>query len=180
MLRVFATFLLLIDLYRDLNCKALEQFPEPKNRMCYSSFKEYLARRGFTVYPSEFDCGNSKHPLVDIAARNGSFYWAFEYKSESDSISRGVEQVECYSHWFDYVVLVSEQCLDHTKSRCFWELASSGMGIWNYFPSKNECFERKNPQLQNPEKKSRNLVARRFRALNRYVSHTGVQTKLSF
>ena len=160
--------------------RILETIPEPQHRMCYSAFKEYLSRRGFTVYPTEFDCGNSKHPLVDIAAKTGFFYWAFEYKSEADSISRGIDQVECYSHWFDYVVLVSERCLDHTKSKCFWELASSGMGIWNFFPSRDECHERKNPQLQHPDKESRNLVARRFRALNRTGSSTGVQTRLCF
>ncbi len=147
--------------------------------MCYSSFKEYLGKRGFTVYPIEFDCGNSKHPLVDIAAKSGSFYWAFEYKSEADGISRGIDQVECYSHWFDFVVLVSEHYFDHTRSKCFWELASSGMGIWNFFPSRDVCFERKNPQLQDPDKECRSLVVRRFRALNRHASSFGNQTRLS-
>ena len=131
------------------------------------------------MYPVEFDCGSSKHPLVDIAAKAGSFFWAFEYKSESDSISRGVEQVECYSHWFDYVVLVSERCLDHTRSRCFWELAEGGAGIWTFFPSRNECFERKNPRLQEPDKQKRNLVARRFKGLEKCALYSGVQTRLS-
>ena len=153
---------------------------ELRRRVCYSAFKEYLSRTGFKVYPREFDCGSSKHPLVDIAARTGSFFWAFEYKSESDSVSRGLEQVECYSRWFDYVVLVSERCFNQARSRCFWELRAGGVGIWTYLPSKNECIERKNPRLQMPEKERRNLVARRFRALDRYSSKSGVQANLDF
>ena len=149
-----------------------------KRGKCYSSFKEYLIRRGFTVYPEEFDCGNSNHPLVDIAAKTGSFYWAFEYKSESDSISRGLEQVECYSHWFDYVVLVSERLLDHTKSKYFWALRENGVGIWNFLPSRDECLERKNPHLQKPDKERRNLVVRRFGGLNKHEPYSGLQAKL--
>jgi hypothetical protein len=49
---------------------------------CYDSFKSHLCSRGFLVYPTEFDCIYSDHPFVDIAAKMGSFYWAFEYKSE--------------------------------------------------------------------------------------------------
>lgn len=130
---------------------------------------------GFTVYPTEFDCGNSEHPLVDIAAKMGSFYWAFEYKSETDSIARGIEQVECYSKWFDYVVLVSEKWFDHTASDYFWQLRSMGAGLWNYCPDSDKCYERKNPLLQSPDRKRRRLVALRFRALEDYHNEFGRQ-----
>lgn len=147
---------------------------------CYSDFKQYLANAGFTVYPVEFDCGFTKHPLVDIATKMGSFYWAFEYKSETDSISRGLEQVECYSKWFDYVVLVSENWLDHTKIDLFWELMSRGAGIWNYNPISDKCIIRKNPQLQSPDRSKRRLVELRFSLMNKTRFHRGSQAKLTF
>jgi len=132
---------------------------------CYAGFKEYLAEKGFTVYPYEFDCFGAKHPFVDIAGRMGSFYWAFEYKSETDSISRGVEQVRSYSDWFDYVVLVSERVLNHAKSDLFWQLKGSGAGVWNFFPESAKCVEQLNPQLQRPNRGNRRVVSSRFRAL---------------
>ncbi|MDG6924157.1 MAG: hypothetical protein JRN67_12810, partial [Nitrososphaerota archaeon] len=136
-------------------------------KMCYSSFKDFLATNGFTVFPIEFDCGYTRHPLVDIAAKMGGFYWAFEYKSEGDSICRGLEQVRCYANWFDYVVLVSEHWFDHTKSEIYWKLRALGAGIWNYSPSADTCTIRKNPELQIPDKRGRRLVERRFRALRK-------------
>jgi hypothetical protein len=132
---------------------------------CYAGFKDYLVTRGFTVYPYEFDCFGAKHPLVDIAGRMGSFYWAFEYKSETDSISRGVEQVKSYSDWFDYVVLVSERTLNHARSDLFWDLRGVGAGVWNYFPDHSKCVEQVNPQLQRPDRTNRRFVGSRFRAL---------------
>jgi hypothetical protein len=134
---------------------------------CYSSFREYLAARGFSLYPGEFDCIYSKHPLVDLAGKMGSFYWAFEYKSETDSIARGVNQVRSYSDWFDYVVLVTERGLNHKKSDLFWELKNAGAGVWNYFPNSDKCIEQVNPKLQRPSKGNRRFVGSRFRALNR-------------
>ena len=109
----------------------------------------------------------SKHPLVDLAGKMGSFYWAFEYKSESDSISRGVQQVRSYSDWFDYVVLVTEKGMNHTKSDLFWELKSAGAGVWNYFPDSDKCIEQSNPVLQRPDKNNRRFVGSKFRALKR-------------
>ena len=134
---------------------------------CYADFREYLSKSGFTIFPGEFDCLGSEHPFVDIAGRMGSFYWAFEYKSESDSISRGLEQVRCYSKWFDYVVLVTEKSLNHAKSDLFWDLKAAGAGVWNYFPGSDKCIEQVNPQLQRPDRGNRRFVGFRFRALDR-------------
>ncbi len=122
---------------------------------------------GFSLYPEEFECLYSKHPLVDLAAKMGSFYWAFEYKSESDSISRGVRQVRSYSDWFDYVVLVAERGINHTRSDLFWDLKRTGAGIWNYFPDSDKCIEQANPILQRPDKDNRRFVGSKFRALKR-------------
>lgn len=134
---------------------------------CYVPFKTYLVRRGFRVYPTEFDCIQSKHPFVDIAAKMGSHYWAFEYKSQSDSISRGIEQVDCYSEWFDYVVLVSERFLDHRNSENYWRLRESGAGLWFYDPAQSKCIEKIYPALQIPNARARRFVARRFATIIR-------------
>jgi hypothetical protein len=146
---------------------------------CYSRFKHHLESSGFTVYPGEFDCGNSNHPMVDIAARMGAFFWAFEYKSENDGIARGIEQVACYANWFDYVVLVSEKWIDHTRSKAFWKLASMGVGIWTFVPSSYKLIERKNPRLQSPNEVSRRLVVARFGALQRSESKSSPQRQLT-
>jgi hypothetical protein len=132
---------------------------------CYESFKKHLVTRGFTVYPSEFDCIYSEHPMVDIAAKMGSFYWAFEYKSENDSVSRGVEQLQCYLEWFDYVVLVSERTFDHRSSANYWELKDMGAGLWFYDPQQDKCIQRTNPGIQNPHKYNRRSVTRKFRTV---------------
>lgn len=134
---------------------------------CYRSFKKYLQKSGFLLYPDEFDCGNSNHPLVDIAARMGSFYWAFEYKSSKDDIGRGIDQVKSYSEWFDYVVLVTETPIRHTSSLNYWHLRSLGTGMWNYYPHLEKCIITKNPSIQSPARDKRKLVARRFSMLNR-------------
>ena len=140
--------------------------------VCYQAFKEHLEKNGFRIYPTEFDCGRSYHPLVDIAARMGSFYWAFEYKSWNDSIARGVEQVKCYSDWFDYVVLVSEKPIRHTDSKHYWNLRSIGAGIWNYHPLLDKCIITKNPTIQSPAKNNRKMVARRFKSLEKTISRS--------
>jgi len=141
--------------------------PASLERQAYWSFRSYLLKMGFSIYPREFDCAGSEHPFVDLAAKMGAFYWAFEYKSETDSISRGLEQIRCYSQWFDYVVLVTERILDHGRSGLFWDLKSVGAGIWNYFPGSQKCIHQVNPILQEPEPGNRKHVGIRFRNLEK-------------
>ena len=136
-------------------------------RQAYGSFRNHLLKMGFSLYPREFDCSGSEHPFVDLAGKMGSFYWAFEYKSETDSISRGLEQIRCYSQWFDYVVLVTEKILDHSRSGLFWDLKGAGAGIWNYFPGSDKCIHQVNPILQKPEVGYRKHVGLRFKALQK-------------
>lgn len=159
---------------RALNClihrKLIVLYSSSQKNPCYLQFKKHLEKDGFLVYPREFDCGNSDHPLVDVAARMGSFYWAFEYKSRNDSIQRGVDQLKCYSRWFDFVVLVSEKPVRHTHSKHYWSLWSLGAGIWNYFPAIDKCVMQKNPSIQSPLSARRKLVARRFKQLERKKS----------
>jgi hypothetical protein len=138
-----------------------------RSAQCYDSFKSHLSAKGFLVYPIEFDCVYSEHPFVDIAAKMGSFYWAFEYKSIGDSVSRGLDQLRCYLNWFDYVVLVSERTLNHRTSENYWSLKNLGAGIWFYDPIQDKCIERCNPSIQRPSFRNRATVARRFSALYR-------------
>lgn len=133
---------------------------------CYDDFKVHLEKIGFSTYPTEFDCLYSKHPLVDVAAKMGSFHWAFEYKSESDSISRGIEQVSCYSNWFDFVVLVCERTFDHRTSHNYWELKKLGAGLWFYDKYEDKCILKKDPVIQKPLKRNRAFVSRRFASLS--------------
>ena len=148
---------------------------------CYASFKTHLIKRGFTVFPFEFECTGSDHPFVDLAARMGCMYWAFEYKSRSDSISRGVDQLRCYAEWFDYVVLVSEKTLDHRRSENYWELKSMGAGMWNYDPDLARCCESRDPVIQKPDRRNHRFVSRRFGAFERAetaVEVLGNQTRM--
>jgi hypothetical protein len=138
-----------------------------RNPNCYDSFKAFLTKLGFTLYPTEFDCVSSLHPFVDIAAKMGQFFWAFEYKSQNDSISRGVEQLRCYLDWFDYVVLVSERSFDHRTSKNYWSLRKLGAGIWFYEPTSEKCIQAHNPRIQSPFGTNRFLVSKRFSALSR-------------
>jgi hypothetical protein len=141
--------------------------PYDRTSRCYEPFKSFLSSSGFTVYRVEFDCMSSRHPFVDIAAKIGLFYWAFEYKSQNDSISRGVDQLRCCSRWFDYVVLVSERFFSHRRSDSYWSLKHLGAGIWFYDPAQDKCVQTCNPRIQSPSAGNRSLVARRFGTLSR-------------
>jgi hypothetical protein len=147
---------------------------QPKER-CYDRFKEHLAERGFSLYPREFDCVVTKHPLVDIAAKMGSHYWAFEYKSEFDNVSKSIDQLQCYSLFFDYVVLVSEKVFDHRSSINYWSLKKLGAGIWFYVPDQEKCIEKVFPEFQMPKSPFRRFVRRKFRS---YFNAIGGQMTL--
>lgn len=136
-----------------------------KKPQVYDRFREHLHTLGFTLYPEEFFCPFSMHPLVDIAAKMGAFYWGFEYKSEGDSISMGVKQVECYREWFDYVVLVSEKNLDHRLSENYWKLRNIGAGIWVYDPTQDKRIVKASPSIQTSLRRS--SVSKRFAAAQR-------------
>jgi hypothetical protein len=137
---------------------------QPRPR-CYDKFKDHLEERGFLLYPREFDCLVTKHPLVDIAAKMGSHYWAFEYKSENDNVKKSVDQLKCYSLFFDFIVLVSERMFDHRSSVNYWSLKKIGAGIWFYSPDEEKCIEKIFPQSQFPKPPFKRFVRRRFNSL---------------
>ena len=156
--------------------------PETSAAMpCYESFKHFLIRSGYRVFPEELTCPTAKHPFVDVAARMGCHYWAFEYKSACDDIRRAVGQAQSYSTWFDYVVVVSERRLDHRTSETYWDLRKMGIGVWNYLPSSGQCIVQSNPALLAPTVGNRKSVLLRFSALGRKrrIFESAVQHTLS-
>ena len=148
---------------------------------CYESFKHFLVHSGYRVFPEELTCPTASHPFVDIAARMGCHFWAFEYKSACDDISRAVDQALSYSEWFDYVVVVSERRLDHRTSETYWNLRRMGIGVWNYFPSSQRCTVQSNPALLAPDVGNRKSVLLRFSALarKRRIFESAVQHTLN-
>ena len=134
---------------------------------CYEGFKQFLIRSGYRVFPEELTCPTAIHPFVDVAARMGSHFWAFEYKSAYDDIRRAVDQALSYSEWFDYVVVVSERRLDHRTSDTYWKLRRMGVGVWNYLPASGQCMVQSNPTLLTPDTRNRRSVLLRFSALGR-------------
>jgi hypothetical protein len=91
----------------------------------------YLHEQGYRVHPNEVFCPSGRHCWVDVAAVKGSDYWAFEYKSRSDSIRRGFDQCSSYANGFNYVVLVADR---HrvTSSPYFPSFMSKGFGVWRH------------------------------------------------
>ncbi len=127
----------------------------------------YLRRDGFTLFPGEMNCHTPEHQWVDIAGSKDCSLWAFEYKSKTDSISRGLSQCIAYSRAFDYVVLVSEGKRP-TRSRLFGEFRKKGFGLWTLHRS---CIHRlTEPRVQKPEKPYRE------RTKTQFLRSTGVES----
>ncbi len=91
----------------------------------------YLRAQGYRPHPDEVFCPGGEHCWVDVAALKGQDYWAFEYKSRSDSMRRGLDQCQSYSAGFNYVVLVADR---HriTSSPYFQRFRSEGFGVWRH------------------------------------------------
>ena len=91
----------------------------------------YLEAQGYKAHPDEVFCPSGEHCWVDVAALKGQDYWAFEYKSRTDSIRRGFDQCRSYANGFDYVVLVADRNRV-TLSPCFHNFRVEGFGIWRH------------------------------------------------
>ena len=92
---------------------------------------KFLRTSGFKPHPLEVFCPSSRHCWVDVAAAKGSDLWAFEYKSRSDSIKRGLEQCQSYARAFNFVVLVVDR-YRVTSSPYFVEFKRAGFGVWRH------------------------------------------------
>ena len=135
----------------------------------YPSAREDLLRflesNGFKPHPLEVFCPSSAHCWVDVAAAKGPDLWAFEYKSRSDSISRGFEQCRSYSNAFNYVVLVADR---HrvTASSYFSKFKREGFGVWRHMGS--SFYSILPPKRRRVAPAARGVVERQFRRL-RYL-----------
>ena len=91
----------------------------------------YLQTQGYKAHPDEVFCPSGEHCWVDVAALRGQDYWAFEYKSRTDSIRRGFDQCRSYAKGFNYVVLVADRNRV-TSSPYFRYFMAEGFGIWRH------------------------------------------------
>ena len=119
----------------------------------------FLRSEGFQVHPEEVYCPTAEHCWVDVAAIKNQDFWAFEYKSRSDSIKRGLAQCKSYSCAFNYVVLVADRNRA-TASQYFGDFKRNGIGVWYHAGS------RFNPLLK-PERRlvsrvERTVIERQF------------------
>ena len=122
----------------------------------------FLLNRGFRPHPREVFCPSASHCWVDVAALKGCDYWAFEYKSRNDSISRGLDQCCSYSKAFNYVVLVADRHRA-TKSPYFGDFKRQGFGVWTH--TANSFYPILNPRRQSVIRKAGSVVERQFKRL---------------
>jgi hypothetical protein len=126
----------------------------------------YLRVAGFQVHPEEVYCPAVDHCWVDVAALKGQDYWAFEYKSHSDSIKRGLEQCQSYSQAFNYVVLVADRHRT-TASPYFGSFKRNGFGVWSH--AENGFNPILQPRRHAVPREGRVVIERQFRRLRRHL-----------
>jgi hypothetical protein len=122
----------------------------------------FLQTEGFKAQPSEVYRPASKHCWVDVAALRGQDYRAFEYKSRTDSIRRGLEQCCSYAGAFNYVVQVADR-YRVTSSPYFYHFKSRGFGVWLHDGAK--FYVLLPPKRQPIRRQAKVVVERQFRHL---------------
>jgi hypothetical protein len=128
-------------------------------RICLMSF---LRSQGFRPHPNEVFCLDPDHCWIDVAALKGQDYWAFEYKSRSDSMRRGLAQCCSYASAFNYVVLVVDR---HrvTKSPYFNRFRANGFGVWKH--DGRRFYSLLQPERRIPSRNGKRIVERQFDAI---------------
>lgn len=120
----------------------------------------YLQTQGFTAHPNEVFCPAKEHHWVDVAAFKGQDYWAFEYKSRTDSIRRGLEQCCSYAEAFNYVVLVADR-YRVTSSPYLGQFTHRGFGIWRHYGA--SFYPLVSPKRQPVKRDAKVIIERQFR-----------------
>jgi len=120
---------------------------------------KFLRTSGFKPHPLEVFCPSSRHCWVDVAAAKGSDLWAFEYKSRSDSIKRGLEQCQSYARAFNFVVLVVDR-YRVTSSPYFVEFKRVGFGVWRH--NRTGFYSIVSPVRRRVSSKARRVIERQF------------------
>lgn len=136
----------------------------PNNHRNYLDAREqlisFLQAEGFKAHPNEVFCPSAQHCWVDVAAVKGYDYWAFEYKSRTDSIRRGLEQCCSYAKAFNYVVLVADRNRV-TSSPYFGDFKHRGFGVWRH--EGNVFYRLLGPKRQTVATKSKIVIERQFK-----------------
>jgi hypothetical protein len=141
----------------------------PSYAVARGQLVEYLRSQGYKTHPYEVFCPGGGHCWVDVAALKGQDYWAFEYKSRTDSIRRGFDQCCSYSKGFNYVVLVADRCRV-TASPYFSRFRAQGFGMWRHDRS---GFHTILEPKRRPARRDVNVVVQRQfkRVIHNYVDN---------
>lgn len=134
----------------------------PKYPAARKQLISFLQTEGFRVHPEEVYCPDAKHCWVDVAALKGQDYWAFEYKSRTDSIRRGLDQCHSYAKAFNFVVLVADRNRA-TASPYFGNFKQNGFGVWSHVGIRFHPLLK--PKRRLATKNSRAVVERQFRRI---------------
>ena len=134
----------------------------PKYPAARKQLISFLQTEGFKVHPEEVYCPDAKHCWVDVAAVKGQDYWAFEYKSRTDSIRRGLDQCHSYAKAFNFVVLVADRNRA-TSSPYFGNFKQNGFGVWSHVGIIFQPLLK--PKRRLAVKNSRVVVERQFRRI---------------
>lgn len=134
----------------------------PDYRSARKQLISFLESEGFKVHPYEVYCPDPRHCWVDVAALKGQDFWAFEYKSRSDSMRRGLAQCHSYSNAFNYVVLVADRNRT-TSSPYFGRFKRNGFGVWSHtLVGFHSIVE---PARRTIARRSRSVIERQFRCV---------------
>ena len=134
----------------------------PKYSAARKQLISFLRTQGYNVHPEEVYCPDAEHCWVDVAAVKGKDYWAFEYKSRTDSIRRGLDQCRCYAKAFNYVVLVADRHRA-TSSPYFGSFKQNGFGVWTHVGIRFHTLLK--PQRRLGARDSRAAVERQFKRI---------------
>jgi hypothetical protein len=134
----------------------------PKYSTARKQLISFLQTEGFKVHPEEVYCPDAEHCWVDVAAVKAQDYWAFEYKSRTDSIRRGLDQCHSYAKAFNYVVLVADR-YRATSSPHFGSFKQNGFGVWSHVGFRFHPLLK--PQRRLTTRDGRAIVERQFRSV---------------
>jgi hypothetical protein len=150
----------------------------------YPVLAKWLEGLGHIVYPYEMFCNpvhvsakkpswnccsgkndryesHSLYGMVDVVSWFGERLWAWEYKSQTDSLKRGFLQLSNYARSFDFVCLA---CVITPISPLYDKLRDLGAGIYPELPSIEDGFlPLDEPKLQKPNPVWREELVLRFR-----------------
>lgn len=149
----------------------------------YSVLAKWLEGQGHIVYSYEMFCnpvhvsaqkpswnaGNGKYDiyrshslygLVDVVSYYHEKLWAWEYKSQTDSLKRGFLQLTNYARSFDYVCLASVMS---PMGNLYDKLRELGAGVYPELPGTEGFMMLDEPKLQKPNPIWREELVLRFR-----------------